>query len=95
MAPIGTGGAQQVWAAIAKEAAVTVVAGKPGDEETRIGPVVSEAQYDRIQRLIEKGIGESNLTVTIEGRRRFPVRVRYAQHYRSSAAARSSRRVSR
>ncbi|MDQ2977492.1 MAG: efflux RND transporter permease subunit, partial [Acidobacteriota bacterium] len=36
---------------------------------------------------IEKGIGESNLTVTIEGRRRFPVRVRYAQQYRSSAAA--------
>ncbi len=36
---------------------------------------------------IEQGIGESNLTVTIEGRRRFPVRVRYAQQYRSSAAA--------
>jgi Cu(I)/Ag(I) efflux system membrane protein CusA/SilA len=37
--------------------------------------------------VIEKGIGETNLTVTIEGRRRFPVRVRYAQQYRSSAAA--------
>jgi Cu(I)/Ag(I) efflux system membrane protein CusA/SilA len=36
---------------------------------------------------IEKGIGETNLTVTIEGRRRFPVRVRYAQQYRSSAQA--------
>ena len=36
---------------------------------------------------IEQGIGESNLTVTIEGRRRFPVRVRYTQQYRSSAAA--------
>jgi Cu(I)/Ag(I) efflux system membrane protein CusA/SilA len=34
-----------------------------------------------------KGIGETNLTVTIEGRRRFPVRVRYAQQYRNSAAA--------
>jgi Cu(I)/Ag(I) efflux system membrane protein CusA/SilA len=36
---------------------------------------------------IEQGIGETNLTVTIEGRRRFPVRVRYTQQYRSSAAA--------
>ena len=36
---------------------------------------------------IEQGIGESTLTVTIEGRRRFPVRVRYTQQYRSSAAA--------
>jgi len=40
-----------------------------------------------IQDAIEKGIGETNLTVTIEGRRRFPVRVRYAQQYRSSPAA--------
>jgi len=40
-----------------------------------------------VQDAIEKGIGETNLTVTIEGRRRFPVRVRYAQQYRSSAAA--------
>jgi Cu(I)/Ag(I) efflux system membrane protein CusA/SilA len=40
-----------------------------------------------IQDSIEKGIGETNLTVTIEGRRRFPVRVRYAQAYRSSPEA--------
>jgi copper/silver efflux system protein len=40
-----------------------------------------------IQDAIEKGIGETNLTVTIEGRRRFPVRVRYAPEYRSSAEA--------
>jgi Cu(I)/Ag(I) efflux system membrane protein CusA/SilA len=40
-----------------------------------------------INDAIEKGIGETNLTVTVEGRRRFPVRVRYAQQYRSSAAA--------
>jgi Cu(I)/Ag(I) efflux system membrane protein CusA/SilA len=36
-----------------------------------------------IQDTIEKGIGETNLTVTIEGRRRFPVRVRYAPQFRS------------
>lgn len=40
-----------------------------------------------IQDVIEKGIGETNLTVTIEGRRRFPVRVRYAPQFRSSAQA--------
>jgi copper/silver efflux system protein len=40
-----------------------------------------------IEDVIEKGIGETNLTVTIEGRRRFPVRVRYAPQYRGSAAA--------
>jgi Cu(I)/Ag(I) efflux system membrane protein CusA/SilA len=40
-----------------------------------------------IQDVIEKGIGETNLTVTIEGRRRFPIRVRYAPEYRSTPAA--------
>ncbi|HXG93979.1 MAG TPA: CusA/CzcA family heavy metal efflux RND transporter [Blastocatellia bacterium] len=37
-----------------------------------------------IQDVIDKGIGETNLTVTIEGRRRFPVRVRYAPEFRTS-----------
>ena len=40
-----------------------------------------------IQDAIEKGIGETNLTVTIEGRRRFPVRVRYAPEFRGSPAS--------
>jgi len=40
-----------------------------------------------IQDAIERGIGETNLTVTIEGRRRFPVRVRYAPEFRQSPAA--------
>ena len=40
-----------------------------------------------IQDAIEKGIGETNLTVTIEGRRRFPVRVRYAPQFRGSPEA--------
>lgn len=40
-----------------------------------------------IQDAIEKGIGETNLSVTIEGRRRFPIRVRYAPEFRSSAQA--------
>ncbi len=40
-----------------------------------------------IQDAIEKGIGETNLSVTIEGRRRFPIRVRYAPEYRSTPEA--------
>jgi copper/silver efflux system protein len=37
-----------------------------------------------ISNAIEMGIGEMNLTFTIEGRERFPVRVRYAPEFRSS-----------
>ncbi len=40
-----------------------------------------------IQDTIEKGIGETNLAVTIEGRQRFPVRVRYAPEFRGSPEA--------
>ena len=40
-----------------------------------------------IQNIIEKGIGETNLSVTIEGRQRFPVRVRYAPEFRKSPDA--------
>jgi len=40
-----------------------------------------------IQEAIEKGIGETNLSVTIEGRRRFPVRVRYAPEFRGNPDA--------
>ncbi len=40
-----------------------------------------------IQETIEKGIGETNLSVTVEGRRRFPVRVRYAPQFRGTPEA--------
>jgi Cu(I)/Ag(I) efflux system membrane protein CusA/SilA len=40
-----------------------------------------------IQDVIETAVGETNLTLTIEGRQRFPVRVRYAEQYRTSAHA--------
>ena len=40
-----------------------------------------------IQDTIEKGIGETNLSVTVEGRRRFPVRVRYAKQFRDTPEA--------
>ena len=45
-------------AAIAAEAASKVVVGNPREDSTKIGPVVSEVQFNRIQQLIEKGIGE-------------------------------------
>ncbi len=47
----------------------------------RYGPGVAE-----IEETIEKAVGETNLSVTIEGRRRFPVRVRYAPEYRADPA---------
>jgi outer membrane protein TolC len=52
---------------------------------------VAAARYGIDERVIndaiEKGIGETNLSVTIEGRRRFPVRVRYAPQFRGSVPA--------
>ncbi len=38
-----------------------------------------------IQNAIEMGIGETNLSTTIEGRNRFPVRVRFAPEFRKDA----------
>ncbi len=40
-----------------------------------------------IQDAIEIGIGEMNLTVSIEGRQRFPIRVRYAPQFRANVQA--------
>jgi Cu(I)/Ag(I) efflux system membrane protein CusA/SilA len=40
-----------------------------------------------VQDVIETAVGESNLTLTIEGRQRFPVRVRYAPPFRSMPEA--------
>ena len=37
--------------------------------------------------MIDSGIGETNLTVTIEGRKRFPARARYAPEFRRSPDA--------
>jgi len=45
-------------AEIAKKAADAITVGDPQDEATRMGPVVSEAQWNKIQGLIQKGIDE-------------------------------------
>jgi len=50
--------------AIAKAAAESTKVGDPRTEGTTIGPVVSKAQFDKIQRLIESGIKEGAELVT-------------------------------
>jgi aldehyde dehydrogenase (NAD+) len=44
--------------ALAKSAAESVVVGDPSSEQTDMGPVVSKIQFDRVQKLIEKGVAE-------------------------------------
>jgi len=51
-------------AAIAKKAAESLKVGDPTAPETALGPVVSELQYNKIQRLIEAGIAEGATLVT-------------------------------
>lgn len=51
-------------AQIAKAVADGVKVGPPFAEGTRIGPVVSQAQWEKIQRLIQKGIDEGATLVT-------------------------------
>jgi Cu(I)/Ag(I) efflux system membrane protein CusA/SilA len=43
-----------------------------------------------VQQVIENAVGETTLTMTIEGRQRFPVRVRYAPEYRADPQALAS-----
>lgn len=50
--------------AIAKAAAARVVVGNVADPATTIGPVVSEVQFNKIQRLIQAGIDEGAELVT-------------------------------
>src|ERR1700744_5514467 len=50
--------------AIAKAAAVRVVPGPVNDPGSTIGPVVSEVQFNKIQRLIQAGIDEGAELVT-------------------------------
>jgi len=49
---------------IAKRAAEAFVVGDPRSEETQLGPLVSQMQFDKVQRLIEAGIREGATLVT-------------------------------
>ena len=44
--------------AIAKETADATVVGDPQGEKTNLGPVASKTQFEKVQKLIEKGIAE-------------------------------------
>jgi len=55
---------QEEVKAIAKAAADKFVVGNPQDPNTRLGPVVNKAQFDKIQGLIQKGIEEGAELVT-------------------------------
>ncbi len=50
--------------AIARTAAESLVVGDVGDERTNLGPVVSEVQFNKVQRLIQAGIDEGAELVT-------------------------------
>lgn len=51
-------------ASIAKKAAEKIKVGHPGAAGTKIGPVVSKSQFERIQNLIRSGIDEGARLVT-------------------------------
>jgi aldehyde dehydrogenase (NAD+) len=53
-----------IAAAVAKTAAEKFRVGPASEDGTMLGPVVSQAQYDKIQRLIEAGIQEGAELVT-------------------------------
>ncbi len=50
--------------ALAREVAAAIVVGDPRDPATTLGPVVSQAQFDKIQRLIHVGVEEGATLVT-------------------------------
>ncbi len=50
--------------AVAKATAEPLKVGAPSSEDSFLGPVVSEVQYEKIQRLIESGIKEGATLVT-------------------------------
>ena len=54
---------QDQAAAIAKEAAEKIKVGDPFADDTTMGPVVSQLQFDKIQALIKKGIEEGATVV--------------------------------
>jgi len=49
---------------IAKKVAESVTVGDPLDSNTKLGPVVNEVQWSKIQKLIQKGIDEGATLVT-------------------------------
>ncbi|HYW03676.1 MAG TPA: aldehyde dehydrogenase family protein [Gammaproteobacteria bacterium] len=55
---------QDEVAELARQVAESWKVGTPGTEGTMLGPVVSQAQFDKVQRLIQAGIDEGATLVT-------------------------------
>ncbi len=51
-------------ASAAKQEAEATIVGDPNREETTVGPLVSRAQYEKVQRLIDQGVKEGATLVT-------------------------------
>ncbi|WP_042160826.1 aldehyde dehydrogenase family protein [Paenibacillus gorillae] len=49
---------------LAKQAVQTITVGNPWSEDTILGPIVTEKQYEHVQRLIQSGINEGAELVT-------------------------------
>ena len=49
---------------IAKSVAESIVVGEPASLTSEIGPLISQVQYDKVQKLIDKGIAEGAKLVT-------------------------------
>ena len=49
---------------IAKEASESITVGNPEEDQTQLGPVISEVQFNKVQNLIQSGIDEGAMLVT-------------------------------
>ena len=49
---------------IAKEVSESITVGNPEDDQTQLGPVISDVQFNKVQHLIQSGIDEGAMLVT-------------------------------
>ena len=49
---------------IAKEISESITVGNPNEDQTQLGPVISDVQFNKVQNLIQSGIDEGAMLVT-------------------------------
>ena len=49
---------------IARKASESITVGNPEDDQTQLGPVISDVQFNKVQHLIQSGIDEGAMLVT-------------------------------
>ena len=49
---------------IAKEVSESITVGNPNEDQTQLGPVISDVQFNKVQNLIQSGIDEGAMLVT-------------------------------